>query len=217
MQTPGVSRIFNLRPAPRNIALLAALLVSMFVGVVVGYYASVSPASATSSINAPNLISASSNKLVSADVQGIQELRQEQRDLRKAQKSARINSSTAAEPLDAYSLQKELRQEQYDMRHTNAQSVPVQSDNVSASQQTQMEILTRKELQLEPQISANVPLAPKMGVTFQSQQELWQEHLDLLASRSQIGLPATRATSVDAGEHGAQSAYNLYWAAKQLQ
>ncbi len=219
MQNSSVPRIFNLRPAPRNMSLLAALLAAMLVGVAAGYYAGGSSASATSSIDAPSSsIPASSNKAVSADALSVQELRQEQRDLRQAQKAAKISSSTAIEPLDAYSQEKELRQEQSDLRHASAQSAPIQTDVGGTNWQTrQMRILTSKERQLEPQVAPQVPLAPNLGVTFPTRQELWQEHLDLLASRSQIGVPPSGATSVDVGAGITISAYGPYWTAKAKQ
>ena len=218
MQNQSVSRIFNLRQAPRNIVLLVALLVSMLFGVAAGYYAGGTPVPmSNTSISVPNSSRSTSNISVSADALGVQELRQELRDLRQAQKFAKISPNSVAKPLDAYSLEKELHQEQFDLRHANAYIVPVQSDAIVTSRLTQMEILTQKERRLEPQISAPVWLAPRVGVTFPSRPELWQEHLDLLASRSKIGLSQTKATSVDTGASGAQSAYDLYWTAKAKQ
>jgi hypothetical protein len=186
MQTHKVSRRFDIHP---NGLMLFLALGSAIIGAAGGYALKASAASVPAAVESHSVAAVSQPAARINAVPAVKAypfasenvLRQEQLDIRQAQKAATINSSTAVKPLDATSFEQELRQEQYDLRHANAQSVPVQSATVGTSQQAKwLRIMTLKESQLEPQIPASVSTAPKVEVTFPSQQELWQEHLDLL-------------------------------------
>ena len=107
-------------------------------------------------------------------------------------------------PVDSASNADQLRQEQLDMRYAEAQpkSIQVQSSASSSLREQQMRILTLKEHQLDVQIPG------ESAVAFPTRQELWQEHLDLLAA-SHVGLQPSGVTT--------ESAYDRYWALKTEQ
>ena len=113
-------------------------------------------------------------------------------------------------PMDSSSNVDMLRQEQLDMRHAKAQSLPVKPSDISSKHEKQMQILILKERMLDVQIPDEAVVASPTW------QELWQEHLDLLAA-SHIRLQPSEVTqNLNAGSK-TQSTYDHYWAVKAEQ
>ena len=113
-------------------------------------------------------------------------------------------------PMDSSSSVDMLRQEQLDMRHAEAQSLPSKPSDISSLHEKQIQILTLKERMLDVQIPDESVVASPTW------QELRQEHLDVLAASHIRFQPGEATPGLDAGSK-TQSAYDRYWAVKAEQ
>jgi len=113
-------------------------------------------------------------------------------------------------PMDSSSNANMLRKELLDMRHAEAQTIPVKPSEISSLHDKQIQILTLKERMLDVQVP------DEAVVTSPKWQELWKEHLDLLTA-SQISFQPSEAIQNLDAESKKQSAYDRYWAVKAEQ